>query len=458
MKEAMLHDNGNGIITGDPTEPIYGRQYLPRKFKIAVTVPGDNSVDIFIHDVGLVVIMDADGKTLKGYNVYVGGGMGRTHNKESTFARVSEPLGFVSKDDLPELMKAILATQRDHGNREVRANARLKYLVHTLGIDNFRKLVESYHGKKVGKWVPLPAWRMVDWMGWHEQGDGKLFLGVIVEQGRIKNEGGFEIKKALRAIVDKYNLDTRLTADQNVVLCGIDPKDRADIDKMLSSHGVVPIEDVDMMTRKSIACPAFPLCGLAQAEAERRMPDFNARVNVLLSKMGMPGESFVMRMTGCPNGCARPYMAELSFVGQGPDLYQVWMGGSSQLDGRTGWTYKDKVKQADMENEVEPILYMWKTQRTSQAERFGDFIHRVGKDAIVDYVAKYTPGTAFANVKHEELYTGPVVAAAGKKSSGPRKQSVRITDELHAMLKAKAEAQGVPVADLVEELVMGAMQ
>jgi len=460
MHETKMHDNGNGVLTGDAEEPMYGRQYLPRKFKMSVTVPGDNSVDVFIHDVSLVVIMDADGKTLKGYDVYVGGGMGRTHNKESTFARVAEPLGFVTKDDLPELLKAIMATQRDHGNREVRANARLKYLVHTLGIDNFKKLVESYYGKKVGKWVPLPQWRMVDWMGWHEQGDGKLFLGVIVEQGRVKDDGSFQLKKAIRAIVDKYDLDTRLTADQNIVLCGIDPKDRADIDSMLKSHGIKPIEEVDMMTRKSIACPAFPLCGLAQAEAERRMPDFNARVNAVLTKMGMPGESFVQRMTGCPNGCARPYMAELSWVGQGPDLYQVWLGGSSQLDGRTGFKYKDKVKESEMEAEIEPILYMWKTQRTSQAERLGDFLNRVGLDAITAYVAKYTAGTAFKNVKVETLYTGPVVSSPGsaKRTSGPRKQQVRVTDELHAMLKEKADAAGVPMSDLVEDLLVSKLE
>jgi sulfite reductase (ferredoxin) len=378
---------------------------------------------------------------------------------------VAEPLGFVPKEDLPELMKAILATQRDHGNREVRANARMKYLVHSLGIDNFRKLVESYFGKKIGPLVPLPAWRMVDWMGWHEQGDGKLFLGVVVEQGRVRDfDNGLKLKTAIRTIVDKYDLDTRLTADQNIVLCGIDPKDKDDIDAILLSHGVKPLAEVDMMTRKSIACPAFPLCGLAQAEAERRMPDFNERVNALLDKMGMPGESFVMRMTGCPNGCARPYMAELSFVGQGPDLYQVWMGGSSQLDGRTGFRFKDKMKQAELEQEIEPILWMWKTQRSSQAERLGDFLHRVGLAKIEEFVAQYKPGTAFDNVQVETLYTGPVVAAAGggakgaRLTSGPRKQQVRVTDELHMMLKSKADSTGQPISDLVEELIMRGLQ
>lgn len=292
----------------------------------------------------------------------------------------------------------MLLLQRDHGNREVRANARLKYLVHTLGIDNFRTLVEMYYGKKIEKFVPLPPWRMVDWMGWHEQGDGKWFLGVIVQQGRIKDEGDFKLKTALRKIVDTYNVDTRLTADQNIVLGGIDASDRDVIDGILASHGIQAVGDVDMMTRKSIACPAFPLCGLAQAEAERRMPDFNARVNALLTKVGLPGESFVMRMTGCPNGCARPYMAEMAFVGQGPDLYQMWLGGSPNLDGRTGFQWKDKVKESDMEATIEPLLFWWKTERTSPAERFGDFMSRMGKDTINAFCEKYEPGTAFQNV------------------------------------------------------------
>jgi len=464
ITEARLYDSGKGIITGDPEEPLYGRCYLPRKFKIAVTVPGDNSMDIFIHDVALVVIMDEDGQTLKGYNVMVGGGMGRTHNKESTFARVNEMLGYIDKDDLTEAMKAILAAQRDHGNRQVRANARLKYLVHTLGIDNFRTLAEQYFGKKFQKAIPLPEWRMIDWLGWHPQGDGDWFVGVNVEQGRVKDEGNFKLKTALRTIVDKYGSDLRLTANQNVVICGIKTKDKADVQQILTSHGVKDIKEIDAMTRKSIACPAFPLCGLAQAEAERVMPKFNERVAAQLDKMGMPGESFVMRMTGCPNGCARPYMAELAFVGQGPDLYQIWMGGSPNQDGRTGWRWKDKMKADLLEETMEPVFYMWKTQRKNKSERFGDFTSRVGIDAINAFVEKYEAGTAYKNVVVEKLApvklapkraTGTKArGAATRLTTGPRKQQVRVTDELHQLLKSKAEANGMHISDLVEQVLV----
>jgi len=252
----------------------------------------------------------------------------------------------------------------------VRANARLKYLVHTLGVENFKKLVESYMGKKFSPWVPLPDWKLVDWMGWHPQGDGKLFLGVNIEQGRIIDRDGMKLKTFLRKVVDKYNTDIRLTPLQSVVIGGIDAKDKDAIDALMKEHGVKSIEEYDAMTRKSIACPAFPLCGLAQAEAERVMPAFNKRVGALMDKMGLPGESFVMRMTGCPNGCARPYMAEVAFVGQGPDLYQVWLGGSPDQAGRTGWQWIDKMKAADMETtlEVLTLLAYWYKSTNTEGE------------------------------------------------------------------------------------------
>jgi sulfite reductase (ferredoxin) len=295
LDAVRAHDNGNGIITGHPVEPLYGRTYLPKKFKVAFTVPGDNSVDLYINDIGCVVIMEPDGETLKGFNIVVGGGMGRTHRKETTFARAADHLGFVAKEDFFEAMKAILAVQRDHGNREVRASARLKYLVHTLGVDDFRTLVEKYHGKKIQPWQPLPAWKYVDWMGWHEQGDGKLMLGVNVESGRIRDTEQLKIKTALRQLVDLYDTPMTLTPSQSIVLRDIAPKDKWAVETLLKSHGIKMIGDVDRITRKSIACPAFPLCGLAMAEAERVQPEINARLVALLDSMGMANTDFVTR-------------------------------------------------------------------------------------------------------------------------------------------------------------------
>ena len=390
---AMLKDTGLGIIVPDATEPIYGTRYLPRKFKIGVTVPGDNSLDIYTNDIGCVVITNDKGE-LEGFNVMVGGGMGRTHNKETTFARAADHMGFVPKDQIMEVMKAIVAAQRDHGNRDVRANARMKYLVHTLGIDNFKRLVESYLGFEIQPWRAMADWKYSDWMGWWEQGDGKLFYGQHVDNGRVKDEGDFRLKSALRAIVDKYNTHMIMSPTQSIIFRDVDPKDKDGIEKILADHGIQPIEEIDPNARLAMACPALPLCGLAQTEAERMMPSYIERMRALLDRMDLPGEEILMRMTGCPNGCARPYMAELAFVGDGASTYQVWLGGSPVLT-RTAYPYMAKMKNDDLEKTMEPILAMFVEQR-GEFEAFGDFTHRVGAEAIEKYSAAYAPGSVFA--------------------------------------------------------------
>lgn len=393
VDEVMTYDNGRGIILPDATEPLYGDRYLPRKFKIGVTVPGDNSLDIYTNDIGVVVICNDAGE-LEGFNVMVGGGMGRTHGKETTFARVADHLGYVPKEDIMEVMKAILAAQRDHGNRDVRANARMKYLVHTLGIDNFRSLVESYCGNPIQSWREMAEWKYNDWMGWWEQGDGKLFYGLHIENGRVKDEGQFRLKTALRVLVDKYNLTMVMSPTQSIVMKDIDSKDRADIEAILSEHGLDPIEAIDPLNRLSMACPALPLCGLAQTEAERIMPSYLERFRSLLEKMNIGDEEVLIRMTGCPNGCARPYMAELAFVGDGPKSYQVWLGGSPVLT-RTAFPFMAKMKVDDMENTLEPILAFYIKKR-QEFEAFGDFCHRVGANAIEAYSSTYVLGSVTA--------------------------------------------------------------
>ena len=389
----MTNDNGRGIIIADNVEPLYGDRYLPRKFKIGVTVPGDNSLDIYTNDIGVIVVCDDNGQ-LEGFNIMVGGGMGRTHNKEHTFARAADHLGYVPKDDIYEAMKSILASQRDHGNRDVRANARMKYLVHTLGIDNFRTLVESYFGKKIQPWREIPEFKYNDWMGWWDQGDGKMFYGLHVDNGRVKDEGDFRLKTALRVIVDKYNLPIIMSPTQSIIIRNIDPKDKNDIEAIFKDHGLLSIEEVDPLARLAMACPALPLCGLAQTEAERRMPSYIERVRSLLTKLNIDDEEILMRMTGCPNGCARPYMAEIAFVGDGAKSYQIWLGGSPVLT-RTAFPYMAKMKDEDLEVTLEPILAMFVQQR-QQFEAFGDFCHRVGSDAIEQYAKSYVPGSVKA--------------------------------------------------------------
>jgi len=393
IDENMIHDNGRGIILPDSTEPLYGDRYLPRKFKIGVTVPGDNSLDIYTNDIGVIVILN-DKDELEGFNVMVGGGMGRTHNKETTFARAADHLGYVPKEQMMELMKSILASQRDHGNRDVRANARMKYLVHTLGVDNFRKLVESYFGEKIQPWRECAEFKYSDWMGWWDQGDGKLFYGLHVDNGRVKDEGDFRLKTCLRVLVDKFNLWMILSPTQSIIFKDIDPKDKDEIEQILRDHGQLSIEETDPLARLAMSCPALPLCGLAQTEAERRMPSYIERIRSLLTKMNIDGEEIMMRMTGCPNGCARPYMAELAFVGDGMNSYQIWLGGSPVLT-RTAYPFLAKMKDKDLEITMEPILAMF-IENKKEFEAFGDFCHRVGAEPITKYMDTYKIGSVVA--------------------------------------------------------------
>jgi sulfite reductase (ferredoxin) len=353
---------------------------MPRKFKIAITVPGDNSIDIFSQDLGLVVITNAKGQLL-GFNVYAGGGLGRTHNKEETFARIADPIGYVTKANIYDLVKAIVATQRDYGDRTNRRHARMKYLIHDWGVAKFKAKVEEYYGKKIQPLKQLPAFKYVDFLGWHEQGDGKLFLGISVVNGRIKDDGDFKLRTALREIVQTYQIPMRVTPHQNVLIYDIDPIDKDKIDKILISNGVEPDPTkIDTLVRYSMACPALPTCGLAVTESERVAPSVNERFRTLLDKLGLPDEQFVIRMTGCPNGCARPYMAEVGFVGSFPESYQVWLAGCPAQT-RLAQVYTDRMHINDLETFFTPILEYFKRDRKPD-EGFGDFCNRVGLESI----------------------------------------------------------------------------
>ena len=221
-----------------------------------------------------------------------------------------------------------------------------------------------------------------------------MFYGVHVDNGRVKDEGDFRLKTALRVIVDKYNLPIIMSPTQSIIIRDIDPKDKNYIEAIFSEHGVLAIEDVDPLARLAMACPALPLCGLAQTEAERRMPSYVERIRSLLTKLNIDDEEILMRMTGCPNGCARPYMAEIAFVGDGAKSYQIWLGGSPVLT-RTAFPYMAKMKDEDLEATLEPVLAMFVQQR-QQFEAFGDFCHRLGSDAIEQYAKSYVPGSVKA--------------------------------------------------------------
>ena len=278
--------NGNGTIIHDSEEPIYGALYMPRKFKAAVTVPGDNSVDLFSQDLSLVVISNSDG-SLKGFNIYAGGGLGRTHRKEETFARIADPIGYVDGKDVYDAVKAIVCTQRDYGNRNDRRQSRLKYLINEWGVEKFRTQAEQYFGKPFKPMKKVTKWVYLDFLGWQDQGDGKHFVGISIENGRVKDEGEFRLKSALKKIVETYRLPMILTPSQNAILYDIRPEDKDAIAQILADHGIKSETEIDSLERYSMACPALPLCGLATAEAERVLPSILERMRNVLIKVGL---------------------------------------------------------------------------------------------------------------------------------------------------------------------------
>ncbi len=434
---AARQRNLNGTNLGDAEEPIYGQHYMPRKFKIAVTVPGDNSIDLYTQDVGLVVILD-DQDQLQGFNVFVGGGMGRTHNKEETFARISDPLGYVAKDDVYDLVKAIVATQRDYGDRQQRRHARMKYLVNDWGIAKFRGAVEKYFGKSLQPLRPLPEFEYQDYLGWHDQGDGQLFLGISIENGRVHDQGQLQLKSALRQIVQQFDLPMLLSANHNLVLYDIQPADRAAIQSILTQCGVQDVADIDPLVRYAMACPALPTCGLAIAESERAIPSILDRIRALLNKLDLSDQHFVIRMTGCPNGCARPYMAELGFVGIKPDSYQLWLGGSPNQT-RLARTFIEVLPIQDLESTLEPLLILFKQKRRQgkNAESFGDFCDRIGFDALRQFSETYDPTTQ-----------------TGKVDSGSRvRHRVNLREDVYSRLKQTASAQGKTLTEMASEAI-----
>lgn len=380
QKAARQQELNTEIFTGN-VEPFYGTQYLPRKFKCCVTVPGDNSVDVYTHDISLVVITNRDGE-LEGFNVLTGGGMGRTHNKEETFARLSDHLGYVDKDDIYKLLKAIGAIQRDYGDRSNRLHARMKYLIHDWGIEKFKTKVESYFGKPLKPFKEIPPWEYQDFLGWHEQGDGKLFLGILIENGRVQDKGNLKLKTALRKIVEQFNLPLCLTPNHNLIFYDIEHlPQKTSIEKTLEAHGIeINPDRLNGLTRYGMACPALPTCGLAITESERALPGVLERINLLLKKLNMANEQLVIRMTGCPNGCVRPYLAELGFVGSGPGSYQVWLGGTP--DGtKLAQPYVQSLRIENLEAFLEPIFVYFQANRKLN-ESFGVFCNRIGFEKL----------------------------------------------------------------------------
>jgi len=370
--------DGYQIKTDDPVnkawaDPLYGKTWLPRKFKVAFAIPPINDVDVFTNDLGLIAVVEND--KLIGYNVAVGGGMGRTHGMQVTYPRLASVLGFITPDKLIDVAKAVVTIHRDFGDRTDRKHARLKYVIEERGVEWAREEVEKRANVKLAPAKPYKFITSNDLYDWHKQVDGRWFLSLFVETGRVKDVPGHQMKTALRKVAEAYpNIEFRLTTNQNVILANVSDAEKATITALLGEHGVKTEKQASVLHAASMACPALPTCGLALAESERMLPGLIDRIEKLCGDLGLTNEEIVIRSTGCPNGCARPYMAEIAFVGKAPGRYQLWLGGDV-AGTRLNRVWKDTVKDPEIENELRPLLTRFAKER-SAGERFGDWCDR----------------------------------------------------------------------------------
>jgi sulfite reductase (NADPH) hemoprotein beta-component len=368
--------DGERIAGGEEevVEPIYGKTYLPRKFKIVVAIPPSNDVDVFAHDLGYIAIVDKKGE-IDGYNVTVGGGMGMTHGQPETYPRTADVMGFCKPGDVVAVAEAVVTVQRDWGDRSNRAHARLKYTIEDRGLDAFRAEVEKRSGVIFAKAKPFKFTSTGDRYGWTEGEDGNAHLTLFVENGRVKDiPGGAQWLTGLRKIAEIHDGDFRLTANQNIIIANVSKKKRKAIEALVAEYRLT--EGASALRRNAMACVALPTCGLALAESERYLPSLVTALEQRLAAHGLSEDEIVIRMTGCPNGCARPYLAEIGLVGKGPGRYNLYLGAA--FDGsRLSKLYAEDLDDAAIVSGLDPLFAAYKKDRT-KGERFGDFVIRAG--------------------------------------------------------------------------------
>ncbi|HMF75544.1 MAG TPA: NADPH-dependent assimilatory sulfite reductase hemoprotein subunit [Bryobacteraceae bacterium] len=374
---------GELAASGEATdvEPLYGATYLPRKFKINFTFPGDNTTDVYANDIGIVPCYEQG--VLTGFTILAGGGMGQSAGVKTSHPRLSDPICFVgpTREELLEVATAIVTIHRDFGNRTNRKLARLKYVMDAWGPAKFKLELEQRVGRELAPPKQLEWSRADDYLGWRRQGEGTWFVGVRVVSGRIRDfDAQRRVRTGLRTIVEKFRLEVRLTPQQNLYLAGIRDKDKPEIAGMLHSHGIAEPEALPPVLRYAIACPALPTCGQALTESERIMPEVVAEIQAELDAVGLPQETVHLRTSGCPNGCSRPYTAEIGIVGTSVNMYTVYLG-ASPLGTRLGEVFAERVKRQEVAGLLRPVLERFKDSRREE-EAFGDFCDRVGIAAL----------------------------------------------------------------------------
>lgn len=366
-------------------EPIYGTTYLPRKFKIGVAIPPTNDIDVFSQDLGFIAIFE--GKKLLGFNVTVGGGLGTTHGNEATYPRVADVMGFCTPDQVNQVAEAVVLAQRDNGNRVDRKNARLKYTIDRMGLSAFKDEVEKRTGFTLGEAKPFDFTTIEDDYGWNQDINGKWYYVQFVASGRIVDKDGVNLRTAFREIAKIHKGDIRLTPSQNLAFCGIDEADKSAIQKILDDNGVAGPGKLSGLRKNAMACPALPTCGLALSESERFIPELLDEFEKVLDEAGLTDDAISIRMTGCPNGCARPYLAEIGLIGKAPGKYNLYLG-AAYNGMRLNTLYKESISDAEIVPAVAPHLKAYAKER-QEGEGFGDFCVRTG---VVSPPSKYTVG------------------------------------------------------------------
>ncbi len=381
--------DGEKVTPDDEEEPIYGKTYLPRKFKTGFAIPPSNDIDVYTQDLGFIAIGE-NGKLL-GYNLSVGGGLGMSHGDTKTYPRLANVIGYLPRGKVVEVAEKVLTVQRDFGDRTNRKHARLKYTIEDRGVDWFKNELESRLGWKLGETRPFEFTSSGDRYGWSEGTDGNWHYGLFIQNGRLRDTEEFPAKTGLREIAKIHTGDFRLTANQNLVIGGVTAAQKPRIEALLKEYKLDIPERITGLRLNSMACVALPTCGLALAESERYLPQLISELDQVIEECGLRESEIVIRMTGCPNGCARPYLGEIGFVGRAPGKYNIYLGAA--FDGsRLNKLYKPSVKSEEIVNELAPIIRRYATER-QEGEHFGDFTIRAG------YVKATTEGRLF----HEEI-------------------------------------------------------
>ena len=360
------------VDPGTEVEPVYGPLYLPRKFKIGIAVPPDNDVDVYAQDLSFIAV--EDGGRLAGWNVLVGGGMGMTHGEKATYPRLADVLGFCTPGQALAVAEQVVCVQRDFGDRSNRRHARLKYTIDDRGVDWFKAELENRLGFALAPARPFAFERNTDAFGWHEGPDGRWHYTLFVENGRVADRGARRLRTGLREIARVHRGLFALTNNQNVTIAGVEAARRAAIAALIDEYGLE--REASRLRQNAMACVAMPSCALAMAESERYLPDLITRLDGVIDACGLADTPITLRMTGCPNGCARPYIAEIGLVGKAPGKYNLYLGAGFHGQ-RLGKLYRENIGEDAIVEALTPLLERYASERQAD-EHFGDFLVRAG--------------------------------------------------------------------------------